>query len=290
MMRALRLAALTTSMLVVAPSLAVASEGEGGVPGTWLNWLLSLRVAGHALAPSPGWLTFYWALLVIAVLAIACALGTRRLAVRARPKQLMLEMFVGGICNLLETVLGRRAGEFLPFLGALFIYIACMNLLGLAPGMMAPTSNLNTTASLAIISFVVIHYTGFRESKLGYLKHFVQGVPLGFSLKASAILTLLAMLPVAALILVSHAVTTIFLPVTLAMRLYGNVMGEEKVVESLIGLVAHSPARWIPVQLPNVLLGVVTSVVQAVIFAMLTAVNLSLVLHEEHEAEVSHTT
>jgi F-type H+-transporting ATPase subunit a len=219
------------------------------------------------------------------VLSIASSIAARRLAVRARPRQLMLEMLIGGVRNLLETVLGERAAEFLPFIGALFIYIASMNLLGLVPGMVAPTSNLNTTASLAIISFVVIHYTGFRESKLGYLKHFVEGVPLRFSLKVTAMLTLLAMLPVAALVLVSHLVATIFLPVTLAMRLYGNVMGEEKVVESLIGLVAHSGARWIPVQLPSMALGVVTAVVQAVIFSMLTAVNLSLVLHKEHEPQ-----
>jgi len=125
---------------------------------------------------------------------------------------------------------------------------------------------------------------GFRESRLGYLKHFVEGVPLQFSFRVVAILSLLAMIPVAALVLVSHLVTAVFLPVTLAMRLYGNIMGEERVVESLIHLVAHSPGRWFPIQLPNMLLGMVTSVVQALIFSMLTAVNVSLVLHKEHEA------
>ena len=273
--------------LLAAPALVFASEGEAKAPGTWLNWLLSVRVAGHPLAPGPAWLTFYGALLVAAALAVASFVGTRRLVVRAGPRQLTLETFIGGVRNLLQTVLGDRAGEYLPFIGALFIYIAVMNLLGLVPGMVAPTSNLNTTASLAIISFVVIHYTGFRESRLGYLKHFVEGVPLRFSFKVSAMLTLLAMLPVAALVLISHLVTAIFLPVTLAMRLYGNVMGEERVVESLTEVVAHSMARWIPVQLPNMVLGVVTSVVQAVIFAMLTAVNLSLVLHQKQESEDS---
>lgn len=263
----------------------LASEEGADHAGTWLNWLFSIEIAGHRLISNEAGLAFAWALVVAAVLAAFSLIMTRQLAVRAGPRQLALEAVVGGMRGLLESVLGERAVQFLPFVGSLFIYIAAMNLLGLIPGFLSPTSNLNITAALAIVSFAAIHYTGFRESRLGYVKHFVEGVPLRFSLRVTAILMLLAAIPVAALVMVSHLVNAVFLPVTLAMRLYGNVMGEERVIESLTGMVAHSPARWVPIQLPNMLLGVVTSLVQALIFAMLTAVNLSLVLHRESETE-----
>ena len=283
-----RLVVMAAAFLATSPA-AGGAAGEGGgdgghLPGTWLNWIYGIEIGGRPLFSGPAWVAFGWALVAALALALVSALATRRLAVRAGPGQLLLETVVGGMKGLLETVLGRRASEFLPFVGAIFIYVATMNLIGLVPGSLSPTSNLSITAGLALVSFVAIHATGFRESRLGYVKHFVEGVPLRFSLKATAILSLLALLPVAAVVMVSHLVNAVFLPVTLAMRLYGNIMGEERVIESLVGLVAHTRQGWIPLQLPNMVLGVVTSLVQAVIFSMLTAVNLSLVLrHEDQE-------
>jgi F-type H+-transporting ATPase subunit a len=282
--------------LVLAPAGAIwlasaahAAEGHEA-PGTWLNWLQWIRIGGHSLAPGAAWIMFSWALLVAAILAVLSFLMSRRLAVRAKPWQLMAEAVVGGIRALLEGPMGERAPQFLPLIGSMMIYIACMNLLGLVPGAISPTASLNTTAALALFSFVTIHYVGFRESGIGYVKHFVEGVPLRFSPKAAAILSLLALLPVAAMVSVSHLVTALFLPITLAFRLYGNIYGEEQVVGSLAHLATQSGAPWVPIQLPNMLLGIITAVVQAIIFGMLTAVNISLVLHHDssgHEAHAS---
>ncbi|MFB3882070.1 MAG: F0F1 ATP synthase subunit A [Armatimonadota bacterium] len=272
------------AVVLLAASVAHASEGE--VPGTWLNWLQSVRVGGRPLVSSTAGILFAWALLAAALLALLSVLASRRLAVRAKPWQLMLEAVVGGIRSLLEGPMGERAPEFLPLIGSLMIYIAVMNLLGLVPGAISPTASLNTTAGLALVSFLAIHYIGFRESRLGYVGHFVEGVPLHIALRAKAILSLLALLPVAAMVMVSHLVNALFLPVTLSFRLYGNIFGEEQVVGSMAAMAAHSSAPWIPLQLPNMLLGVVTSIVQAIIFGMLTAVNISLVLkHKPSETE-----
>jgi F-type H+-transporting ATPase subunit a len=261
-------------------SAADASEGQGA-PGSWLNWLQSVRVAGHPLVSGEAGIMFSWALLVAAALVLFSLLARRRLAVRAKPWQLMLEMVVKGISALLEGPMGERAAQFLPLIGSLMIYIAAMNLLGLLPGALSPTASLNTTAALALVSFITIHYIGFRESGVGYVKHFVEGVPLRFSPKAAAIISLLALLPVAAMVAVSHLVAALFLPITLAFRLYGNIYGEEQVVGSLTAMASHSHISWVPLQLPNMVLGIVTSVVQAIIFGMLTAVNISLVLRRD---------
>ena len=97
----------------------------------------------------------------------------------------------------------------------------------------------------------------------------------------------------APLILVIHVMGELFRPVSLALRLFGNMTGEETTVLELVGLVVASKYFfWIPVQLPNVALGLLTSVVQALIFSLLTAVYLSTVIHVEEEearSEAGHT-
>jgi F-type H+-transporting ATPase subunit a len=168
--------------------------------------------------------------------------------------------------------MGPRGTGFVPFVGTLFIYIACMNLMGLVPGFMAPTSNLNVTAGLAIIVFFVVQYSGLREHGSGYLGHFIAGVPREFPYVL-----------LAPLVFVVHLLGELFRPVTLSVRLFGNLMAEETVVLIIVGLVAGLARHWIPIpaQLPNMLLGLLVSIVQAVIFAILTTVYLDLATQHE---------
>ena len=258
-------------------SQAFAEEQGGPVhPHTWLDWVLSLRVAGKPLFHGEAALAFAWSLVAIIALVILSTAGTRRLSMRPRGLQTLLEMVVGGLRSLVEGVMGPRGVEFVPFIGTLFIYIALMNLMGLLPGFMAPTSNLSITAALAAVVFVVVQYQGFRERGIGYPKHFVEGVPLRA-----------VYLPLAALVFVIHLIGEIFRPVTLALRLRGNIMAGETVVVILVGLGAVVMAKVkvpVPLQLPNLLLEVLVGFVQATIFCMLTAVYLSGVLKEEAAA------
>jgi len=256
------------------PALASAAGGTPQ-PQTWLNWIMSVEVGGRPLFHSEAVLAFAWSLVAMVTLLVISVLGTRRLSIRPRGIQTVLEMVVTALRGLVTGIMGPRGADFVPFIGTLFIYIALMNLMGLVPGFMSPTSNLNITAGLALIVFVVVQYYGFREQGLGYLKHFIAGVPPQFPY-----------ILLAPLVLAVHLVGELFRPVTLALRLFGNLMAEEMVVLILIGLVAGTARHWIPIpiQLPNMALGLLVSLVQAAIFSMLATVYLDgVVRHVEAE-------
>jgi len=244
-------------------------------PQTWLDGLFSVRVAGHAVVSNAAVLAFAWSLVAIVLLTMIAVLGTRRVSMRPRGMEMGLEMVVGAMRSMVVGVMGPRGVEFVPFIGTLFIYIAFMNLMGLVPGFMAPTSNLSITAGLAVVVFATVQYYGFREQGFGYMNHFLAGVPRQFPYVL-----------LAPLVFAVHLVGEVFRPVTLALRLFGNLMSEETVVLILIGLVVGLARHWmpVPVQLPNMILGMLVSVVQAAIFSMLTAVYLAGVLREP-EAE-----
>jgi len=255
---------------------ALASEAGGTPhPQTWLNWIMSVEVGGKPLFHSEAFLAFAWSLVAMVTLLVISVLGTRRLSIRPRGLQTVLEMVVTALRGLVTGIMGPRGADFVPFIGTLFIYIALMNLMGLIPGFMSPTSNLNITAGLALIVFVVVQYYGFREQGLGYLKHFIAGVPPQFPY-----------ILLAPLVFAVHLVGELCRPVTLALRLFGNLMAEEMVVLILIGLVAGMARHWIPIpiQLPNMALGLLVSLVQAAIFSMLATVYLDgVVRHVEAE-------
>ena len=84
-----------------------------------------------------------------------------------------LELVTGSIIDLSIDVLGSRevAIRYLPLMGALFIFIFTCNILGLVPGFIPPTSNVNTNLALSIIVFVLFNFEGFRANGMGYLKH-----------------------------------------------------------------------------------------------------------------------
>ena len=266
--RSLMLAAVALIALAAAP--AFAQEGGNPEPQTWLNWIMSLHIAGKPLH-SPAYLAFAWSLVATLALAAISVMGTRRLSLRPRGMQSALEMIVGGLRSLVVSIMGPRGDDFVPFVGTIFIYIAFMNLMGLIPGFMAPTSNLNITAALALTVFVTVQFYGFKEQGVGYLKHFVLGVPPQFPY-----------VMLAPLVFVVHVVGELVRPVTLAVRLFGNLMAAETVVLVLIGLVVGLARHFIPipVQLPNMALDVLTALVQALIFMMLTTVYLAGVVKQ----------
>jgi len=257
---------------------ATAAAAEEGLPHpvTWLDWLSSVRIAGHEVLASDAAVAFAWSLVTIVLLTVLSAVGTRRVSDRPAGMQTVLELVVGGLRNMVVGVIGPRGVEFVPFIGTLFIYIAAMNLMGLVPGFMAPTSNLSITAGLGLVVFVVVQYCGVKEQGVRYIMHFVEGVPMRFPY-----------LLLAPLVFAVHLVGEIFRPVTLALRLFGNLMAEETVVLILIGLVVGLARHWIPIpiQLPNMLLGMLVSLVQAAIFSMLAAVYIAGVVHEPESLE-----
>lgn len=233
--------------------------------GSWLNWVYHIEIAGHRLDPELFPPHVPMAVFVAIVLCVIGYFGTRKRQRIPSGLQNALEMIVEGLGRLLSSQLGPGSARFVPFLTTLFLFILCMNLVGLIPGFISPTANLNTTLALGLIVFVAVQGYGIAANgPLGYLKHFVgdlRGVPI-------------FVLPLLVIILFPlHIIGELVKPFTLGVRLYGNIFGEDAVLAQFNQLVERVP---IPIGLPIMGLAIFTSVVQALVFTLLAAVYLSL--------------
>lgn len=204
--------------------------------------------------------TTMWAIMLIVV--VLSVLATRNLKERPGKLQNLMEMAVSALKNFYSGLMGERnAVRYMPLMGTLFIFIICGNYAGLIPGagtikgFAAPTSSLSTTAALGLVVFFSIHFLGIKSCGFkGYGKHFIKPV---FFLLPFLVLD------------------EIVRPVSLALRLYGNIFGEETVSEKLYELC--------PIGVPIVMmvLSLLFCAIQAVVFTMLTAIYI-----EEATAEI----
>lgn len=171
------------------------------------------------------------------------------------------EYLAESLYGFVEGGMGEKhARRFYPLIGALFIFILFNNLFALIPGFSAPTDSLKTNVGIALLVFLLTHVYGVKEHGLAYFKHFLGPSP--------ALIPL--MLPIE---LVSHVAR----PVSLSVRLMGNMMADHKVVMSFFALVP------ILVPLPFLLLGLLVCLIQAVVFCTLAMVYIGMSLeHEEH--------
>jgi F-type H+-transporting ATPase subunit a len=171
------------------------------------------------------------------------------------------EFLAESLFGFVEGAMGEKnARRFYPLIGALFIFILFCNAFALLPGFSAPTDTLKTNVGIAIMVFVLTHIYGVKEHGLAYFKHFLGPSP--------ALIPL--MLPIE---LISH----IARPMSLAVRLMGNMMADHKVVMSFFALVPFL------VPLPFLLLGLLICLIQALVFCTLTMVYIGMAIeHEEH--------
>ena len=154
----------------------------------------------------------------------------------------------------------KNAVKYLPFVGSLAFFIFFSNALALLPGFSPPTDTLKTNLALALLVFLATHYFGVKEQGLKYFKHFLGPIPWLIPL----------MLPIE---LISH----IARPVSLSMRLMGNMASDHKVVATFTTLVP------LLVPVPFLILGTLVVVVQTLVFCLLSMVYISMaVAHEEH--------
>ena len=165
------------------------------------------------------------------------------------------------VYGMVEGAMGaHNAPRFFPLVGALWMFILFGNLIGLVPGFISPNDTIKTNLALAGTVFVATHVYGIKEHGLAYFKHFLGPTP--------ALAPL--MLPIE---LVSH----IARPISLTLRLMGNMVADHKVVFSFFMLVP------ILVPIPFMLLGLLVCLVQAIVFCTLTMVYLGMAVeHEEH--------
>ncbi len=205
------------------------------------------------------------AVLIVVLLAVVAVLLRSRLSVeRPGPTQILLEDLVGGLNGMLDDYIGPKGRRYLSLVGSIGLFILVGNLIGLVPGFMAPTSNINVTLGCAITVFVYYHVQGVKEQGIvGYLRHFA--APPGAPIWIAPIY-----FPIE---IISHLSRIL----SLSVRLFGNIFGEELVILILFSIVPFL------VPLPMMLLGIITGTLQAFIFVMLTIIYLQGAVAVEHE-------
>jgi F-type H+-transporting ATPase subunit a len=209
------------------------------------------------LGPVPVTSTVLYSLLVSAGLIVFALVV--RIGLRTVPSgwAVSAEMVVEHLDGTLQEMSGGDPRPYTPLVVTLALFIAASNLLGLVPGMRAPTGDFSTTAALAVIVFLAVPYYGIRARGLrGYLHHYLEPTPV--------------LLPL-------EIITEVSRTAALAIRLFGNVLSEELVIAVLL-LIAG-----VLVPVPMMMLAVLTGVVQAYVFAMLTMVYLSAAVRARSE-------
>jgi F-type H+-transporting ATPase subunit a len=172
----------------------------------------------------------------------------------------LFELLCDATLGLMTGVMGEKnARRFFPLIGSLALFILFNNLAALIPGMAPGTDTLKTNLALAGVVFLLSHYYGLREHGISYLKHFIGPIwwlaPL--------------MLPIE---LIGHLAR----PVSLSLRLMGNMVADHKVIFMFFSLVP-----WF-VPIPFYFLGMLVCVVQTLVFCLLSMVYISMAISHDH--------
>jgi F-type H+-transporting ATPase subunit a len=180
----------------------------------------------------------------------------------------IVELYGNFIYGQCRAVLGEKeAPKYFPYIGTIFIVILTCNLIGLIPGFLPPTEHLSTTLALGVFSFIYYNVKGCKEQgTLNYLKHFAG--PLWY---------------LAVLIFPIELISNAIRPLSLALRLKSNMMGDHLVLSIFSGLA--------PFLVPIIfmILGILVSFIQAYVFTVLSMVYISLATsHHDHDEEHAH--
>lgn len=254
---------------------------------SWFSFLPFIHDAEHAAsAYGPSWIAhnehigvqhvfaFIFVLLLVTLVGVAVTGRLRDTAGGLIPDDKLtlrtfVELLVGGVYGMMEPMMGKKATRFfLPLIGTCAFLILFSNALGLIPGFLPPTDNLNTTFACGIVIFFATHIFGLKEHGLAYLKHFAGPIwwmaPL--------------MLPIE---LISHVVR----PITLGIRLMANMTADHLVLGIFLGLFAGMGSLGWLIPGPTVMymLGCIVVTVQTLVFCLLSTVYISMAIaHDGH--------
>jgi len=227
-------------------------ETIGSHPLWHLKFLPAPFDTVHADTVIITWLTMGLALAVVGLLA-----ATHPVTVVSKRYSIM-ELSVSALSELTTGILGKNGAPFVPYVISIFVFILLLNEIGLFPFIgKSPTADLNTTAALAVTTILLIQLVGIRRHGLGYYKHlFIKPWYLG-----------VVMLPI-------NIIDELARPVTLAMRLFGNIFaGEVLLVVASAMILAHlgflsTIAKVFPLGIFafNMIIGII----QALVFTLLT--------------------
>jgi F-type H+-transporting ATPase subunit a len=229
--------------------------------GSLFEWLYTLHIL-------PNWVPRLvpHSFLVIVILAVLAVLATRSIKKVPSGVQNFMEWAVEGLENFTISAIGPDGRRFTPLIGAFFLYILTLNVLGVIPGLISPTTSLNTTIALGLCAIVAVHYHGIKANGIKlWARHFM-GEPVWL----------------APLMIPLHIVGELARPLSLSLRLYGNIFGEDVVIAILAGFspillkIAGVPLIALPVQLPMLLFSLFTDFLQALVFTMLLSIYITV--------------
>lgn len=216
-------------------------------------------------------------------------LANRGAAIRPKSRLYTVwEMIIGGLNDFFANIIGKHhIKEHIWLVGALFVYIFCMNWGGIVLGGKSASANLSHNITLAAIVLIWVEFTELRKNGfVNWCKH-LAGLNYGIFFPMNIIM--------AVLFVPLHLVEKIIRPISLCLRLFGNIMGED-VLLGVFGvllptLIATSVKMdWLqvlfPLHIPFLFLSLLTGTIQALIFSILTSVYIMLALpHDDHEHE-----
>ena len=205
--------------------------------------------------------TMWAAMLFMIVLAF---LATRNLSIIPNKLQLAFEGFLGFFWKLTDNLMGKEVRKHIPIIASLFLFIVTANLMGQIPFKLielkhgeiaSPTNDINMTAALAIIVLVYYIAAGLQKKKFKFILH-------DFS-------------PINIFMMLLELLEMVTRPLTLALRLFGNILAGEILITAMLGLCAY----FLP--LPFMFLELMVACIQALVFSMLTLVYISTAIGEE---------
>ena len=226
------------------------------------HWIINTVVANHQIAFNMDTLVTMWAAMLF-LLGVAF-IATRKLSIIPNKLQLVFETVLGLLWGLVDNLMPKEGRKHIPLIASLFLFIITANLMGQLPLRMielktgeiaSPTNDINLTAALAIIVLIYYVGAGFAKKKFKYFLHDFK--PMSIFM---ALLELMDM---------------ITRPLTLALRLFGNILAGECLMTALLGICAYV------LPLPVMFFEVLVACVQALVFALLTTVYISSAVGEE---------
>lgn len=215
----------------------------------WLAGLVNLHVGEHVL--------YTW--LAMAILLSAAWLASRKISLIPGGMQNFMESVMAGFDGLIESVMGKDGKPYFPLIATIGMFVLVSNLLGLVPSCYPPTASLNTNAALALTVFTMTHYIGIKHHGIHYVKHFMGPI-----------------IWLAPLMIIIEILSHLVRPISLSLRLFGNMYGKEIVLMIFFALVP----LFLPI--PIMFLGILISLIQAFVFVLLSMIYIAGSLEEAH--------
>jgi len=198
--------------------------------------------------------------IVAVILMLFLGLSSRKFKIVPSKLQSILELIIQAFEGLLVDIIGERGKKYLPMIATIGLFIFTCNILGLVPGMMSPTSKLNVTVGCALVVFLYYHWQGIKtQGVFRYLKHFTGPIPL-----------------LAPLFFPIEVISHFSRPVSLSLRLFGNIFAEELLIIVMASIIPFL------LPLPFMVIAILTATIQAGVFVLLACVYIGgAVAHEE---------